>query len=356
MTGGIWIYGSLPPEPGGGVCVFVQRLIRSGQIQVEGLVDPYFGKKDPVGVPLVTATGPGLLARLKALSALLALKAKPLLVNASMPRAVLLLSPFLARRKAPTALLLHHGNLGDPERMPGVSRRLLRVLLGRFDSIGCLSKEQLRFYKGVGVEEAKLSMVDIYMRPAERSEEPPSETFRRAAEWIEQDDRPLVIASGPAKDYYRHEWPLEALDQLRSGFRYLLCCYGPKTDVLASLQELFARYPDALLVFGLGPSEFERLLDLGDIYARPTDVESFGIAVRDASTKGLAIVASDASERPPGYIHRAGDKADFLVKLDQALANVGSNYHSAVESRDHERTHVLTFLNVALLEDGAGAQ
>jgi hypothetical protein len=290
------------------------------------------------------------------LSSLLTLKAKPLLVNASMPRAVLLLSPFLVARKAPTALLLHHGDLGGPERMLAVNRRLLRFFLGRFDSIGCLSKEQLRFYENIGVDEAKLSMVDIYMKSAEGSQDPPSEIFGRAAEWIDRDARPLVIASGSAKDYYRHDWPLEALDGGRSNFRYLLCCYGPRTNYLSELQERFARSANALLVFGLGPSEFERLLELADIYARPTDIESFGIAVRDAAAKGLAIVASDASERPPGYIHRAGDKADFLEKLDQALADTGSPSRPAGETRQEERAHVLTFLKDALLKDGAGAR
>lgn len=356
MSGGIWIYGPLP-EPSGGVSAFVERLVRSGLLPVEGVVDPYSGQKGEIGPAHITAANRGFPERLKILSALWTLRAKPLLVNASMPRGVLLLAPFLARRRASTALLLHHGDLGDPARMPALRRRLLRRLVSRFDKVACLSDRQMAFYRQLGVDSSKLTLVDIYLPPNPGATGASSPLMKRVIEWIGRSELPLVVASGSAKHFYRHEWVLEALDR-HSGrdFRYLLCCYGEANAYLKELEGRFEATQNALLAFGLDSGEFDQVLELGDVYARPTDIDSFGIAVRDASAKGLQIVASDVCARPCGYIHRAGDKADFLDKLDRALADVRGGAGRTEEAIKDDRMDVVEFLRRALLDDRGLAQ
>lgn len=355
MTKGIWIYGSVPPEPNGGVCVFIERLIRSGSVPIDGLIDPYYGRKNPIGVTHIVPSKPGVWAKARTLGRIRALRDKPLMVNASTARAITRLFPFVRKRNAPTVLILHHGNLGDPAKMPASRRALLRRLLCQYDRIGFLSEAQEAFYVGLGVTSPRLTAVDIYLPQARSSDDHVSALLRSVLDWINADHRPLAIGSGWANEYYHHDWPLEALSREGSPFRYLVCCYGEKTAELERLRERFESTSDAMIVYGLSPSEFDFVLDHGNVYVRPFAVESFGIAVRDAGAKGLQIVASDACDRPAGFIHRTGDKADFLDKLEEALSCVAAGHARTAKVAPSRGQGIADFLQEALLQARAPA-
>ncbi|MEO5973499.1 MAG: glycosyltransferase [Sphingomicrobium sp.] len=352
MTDGLWIYGAVPVEPLGGVSVFVERLIASGEVPVAGLIDPYFGRKNAIRVKHVTPTGLGLLARLKVLSHLFAVRTKPLLVNASAPRSLLQLAPFLAGRRAPTALLLHHGALDRDGSTSAVERAVLRRVIARFDRIGCLSEGQYQFYRELGIGADKLILIDTFLPPVHAVAEPGPELDAVLA-WLDRSDGPLVVGSGYAMDYYRHEWALDALaDGSGQPFRFLLCCYGPTTRHLAELQDRIAAIPQAFLAFGLSPSAFDQMLRRADVYVRPSDIDSMGIAVRDAAAMGLRVVASQACARPAGtYLHRVGDKAEFAAALEQALGAAAAPAPAPAHERASlaGRVGVSAFLNDILL-------
>lgn len=348
MKGGIWIYGPLP-EPNGGISVFLERLIESKQLPIEGVVDVSFGPKKSVAPLHLTANAPDVLSRAKALANLARLRHRPLFLNGSTARSVVAIAPFLAFRTAPTVLLLHHGDLNYGSRIWRIG---LKLLLGRFDRIACLSMRQLEFYKAAGADPSRVELVDSYI-PTSAGSDPPSARLDATLQWIRADRRPLVIGSGYAKEYYRHEWTLDALIRDDAPqFRYLLCCYGPMTAHLSHLEQRFAQNHSAKLVYGLGPGEFDRVLSEGNVYVRPSDVDSFGIATFDAFAKGLEIVASNACERPSGYIHEAGDKEDFIRKLDTAISAVSVSPKRSQRSfaRSENRIHLVSFLRKALVD------
>lgn len=332
--------------------MFVERLIHSKAVPFAGLIDPYYGPKNPIDIPHVVPEKPGPWAKIKTLGRLYALRDKPLMVNASLIRAIPRLAFFLRGRTAPTALILHHGNLGnlgDPAKMSRFRRALLRKLLRRYDRVGYLSDAQKAFYVGLGLTAPHLAPVDIYLPQGRTPGDREGALFQSVVAWTKEESRPIVIGSGSPAHYYHHDWPLDALTHENSRFRYLICCYGKKIPEFQQLERRVEPYRDVRLVFGLSASEFDAVLDYGQIYVRPFAIESFGIAVRDAAAKGLQIVASDVCDRPAGFIHRTGDKGDFLDKFEQALARVTDGEDKVAKTPPPRGQRVGEFLNETLL-------
>jgi glycosyltransferase involved in cell wall biosynthesis len=67
--------------------------------------------------------------------------------------------------------------------------------------------------------------------------------------------------------------------------------------------------------------DFEELLLRTDLYLRPTATDGNSIAVLEALTMGIPVIASDVVPRAPGVIlHRFLDASDFLEKVELAPA------------------------------------
>ncbi len=83
-----------------------------------------------------------------------------------------------------------------------------------------------------------------------------------------------------------------------------------------------ARVAGHLETFGeLDHDEALALISGCDAFLRPTTADGDSISVREALTLGVPCVASDVAVRPEGTItFRAGDEADLVAKLEQALA------------------------------------
>jgi hypothetical protein len=317
---GLWVLGAIPPEPAGGVSTFVERLVHSSAVHVEGVVDPYWGRKNSIEAKHIVAKGPGVLHRVGALRHLLRLRGHRLLINGSNPRAVLALAPFLVGRKTVTFLLLHHGDL----RLAGgwVGRLLFRFAMRRYSYVACLSERQAMFYRSHGVDESKLVLVDSYLPAIQNGIAENSPLLEDVLSWLRSGVGKLVISSGYAEDFYHHGWLLDALRDTSDfvDLRYVVCCYGPETPVLDALRVQASGVKRARVIHGLTPAEFNFLLEQADVYVRPTDVDSFGIAAWDAAAKNLAIVASDVCRRPPGsFVHPQGDRQKFLKSVRSAL-------------------------------------
>lgn len=317
----LWIYGAIPPEPAGGVSTFVERLTQSGNVPVAGVIDPYPGRKHVIPAEHVYPRHPGVMARLRVIVHLRKVRRYPLLVNVSRPRGVLALAPFLAGRRAPTFLILHHGNL---QASGWLNRAALRMALSRYTRIGCLSETQRDFYLELGVAHSRLMLVDPYIAPVSKPVDPEASPLREVLAWLREGDGPLILSSGYAQDYYRHDWVLKAMESgnLPPDARYLICCYGPANPLLRELTGRASKLAQAYLAYGLDADQFHHMLLLADIYVRPTETDSFGIAVWDAAAAGLTIVASDACRRPPdALVHPVDNFGQFLECIQSALAD-----------------------------------
>ncbi len=357
----LWIYGSIP-KPDGGVSTFVHRLVLRYAEMIAGVIDPYYGsEKKAIRLAHVFPSRPGRLSSLLVRAGLRNLRNAPLLVNGSTVDSVVMLTPFLTRRTRSSALLLHHGNLAANRYPAAFERLVIAKLIDNFDYVGCMSTRQRDYYQRIGVDCDKLVLIDPYVPISEESGGNTVGAQAKAVlDWIENGaDAPLVLASGYAQDYYNHDWVLAYLDRRKNGpaARYLVCTYGPTTPCLAMLEAQFERRTDARVVHGLSSEEFDQVLSRGDIYVRPTQADSFGIAARDALELGLAVIASDACERDPRMLtHPVGDQHAFEALLDAALesgrfaelANLGGEVRPA-------RLSILEFLS-KITEAGSNRQ
>jgi hypothetical protein len=355
----LWIYGAVP-EPVGGVSVFLSRLIMIAPEHLAGIVDPYFADvKMAIPIEHRRSLRPGWREKIRLMSSLKLVRDSPLMVNASRPEGLIALAPFITRRRARTALILHHGNLQKSlEKRPWLLP-ILKICLRNFGNIGCLSSSQAEFYGHIGIKQPRLQMLETYIPPF-RTKNPVelSQLAESTLAWVRSQSTPVLIGSGYAYEYYQHDWGIDYLDQQeisRFGFaaRYLICCYGPKTGYLEQLMKRIGDRPDVRLVHGLTPEEFDVVLGECNVYVRPTRTDSYGMATRDALQQGLSVVASNACERAVGCLtHDANDRASFFHAVDTILVTVpgGEKKNSDIESTS--RINILDWIKELNLGTG----
>jgi Glycosyl transferases group 1 len=351
----LWIVGSVP-DPIGGVSVTIDRLIRTGNLPMGGLIDPYFSeRKSELAIPHHYPKKAGVIAKARVLAGMRKLKASPIFVNGSRPQSILGFAPFLFRRSAPSILLLHHGDLQAAFPENGIMGWAISYALRAYDTIFCLSDKQWSFYAGQGVPGDRLTLIDSYIKPHYPDPaEGLSDAATAALAWADCKSRCVILCSGYATEIYRHDWLLKAsrISEIVKSARLIFCCYGPKTDYLERLASEIALADNAKLFFGLSPAEFDAVLGKADVYSRPTGVDSFGIATYDASAKGLTIVASDACERPKGsLLHAKSDFEDYVRMLERAcqMWSMGAAGKAAhVVDKAQRRVHIESALRDCL--------
>ena len=88
----------------------------------------------------------------------------------------------------------------------------------------------------------------------------------------------------------------------------------------------------------LKPGAYHPILKECDLFLRPTNTEGFSISIAESFEFGLAVVASDAVNRPSGCLaFRNRDVEDFTAKVGQAIAELPawSKKSLAAKEPDH---------------------
>ncbi|MFO0917181.1 MAG: glycosyltransferase [Planctomycetaceae bacterium] len=204
----------------------------------------------------------------------------------------------IASRRRRHILTLHHGQLmlGWSELTPRQRRATVRGL-NAFDQIVSLSDQQTEFYREIGrVPEEKLRLGTSYLPLSDallQSLDCASDPLSRCSD-IPAAAR-ILVASGYPEEIYQHEWCLQALSSLKQSFpvHLVLCLYGtPKSrDYLNQLLSQCER-SDVTVLWDLDFAEFTSIIRQAALYLRPTQVDSFGLAVADAVNAGVPAIAS----------------------------------------------------------------
>lgn len=252
-------------------------------------------------------------------------------------------------------LTLHHGDQAKLVRqMNRLMQRRLRRSLESCDRILCLSEAQQRFFQDqLGISGNRLQRATSYLSiPAETlaaisigvTQRAPADVAQRGCELDEQPGEVLLVASGYAEPSYRHEWALRLSDRLRASCdaRLVLCLYGQVREpaYLAWLQSEARKRTSVKLQFGLDFIEFLQLQSRADLFLRPNQIDSCGIAVWDAATLGIATVASDVCPRPPGCVTFSSDSYEAFESA--AL--------QTLQAKKPRRSQVLTDSLAAILQ------
>jgi glycosyltransferase involved in cell wall biosynthesis len=127
-------------------------------------------------------------------------------------------------------------------------------------------------------------------------------------------------------DLYGFDICLDAVHKLRRlhpGIGVILCIPGAERDPYRKELANRARVlqiADRVLFLTQPLTSAMPLWSLSDVYLRPTTTDGDSIAIREALSLGVPVVASDASERPEGvWLFPSRNVDAFIEKTAEAL-------------------------------------
>ncbi|MBE5144231.1 glycosyltransferase [Vibrio parahaemolyticus] len=176
--------------------------------------------------------------------------------------------------------------------------------MNKFDVIYVMSKEQHEVLSKL-VDSEKLKFSSSYVMATVDKQ---SKDYHEAEELVKGIRRlgysKVFICSGYSTEIYNHNDVLGLLNSVLSNCYVMFFIYGPK-DGREDLLKSASTYENVKIFQDKPESVFNNYLALSDCYIRPTQRDSFGIAVADAINFGVSAIASDVCPRYKGaYIYK----------------------------------------------------
>jgi len=291
----IIIIGAYPP-PIGGITVHVKRLfdaLRDKGHQVE--VFDFGGKPSPQKPVEVLSTFPAILKGL--FSSKWNKQEDSLLhVHVSAMGKFRWIGPILITifRNYPKVITIHSGSF-----IKNIEKTLIsgyvRWLLGTFDQIITVSKEQKDYLLNWGIPDEKIEII-----PAFISQKPNSEVLPGSVETILKEKEVLVLTSGYLTPLYNYDVLISAIEKLpadKFGFIFAVYHqYDPEYErkIIARLSYL----ENVMLLRDLTPEVYLQVVNNCQIYVRATLRDGDSVAIREALQMGKTVFASDVVQRP----------------------------------------------------------
>lgn len=327
------IVGPFPP-PVGGNSVHVKRLrdLLGDEFEVR-VLDPYGASDLPDQGNVVRFGPPGIIAGCRLAQALFGSNPELVHIHISAMNRFLLIAPLLlltTTRSRVRVVSIHSGTFSQSlSASPTYRQFFAKLVLDRFDRIVTVNHEQrnlLERFLRPGVSK-KIETIPAFI-PEHRAK--PSARVRELVNKLPS-RKHTVITSGSVDPIYGLESVAQACGPLPS-VRLIVCVYGRYSESYnLELKAVCRKFDNITVVEGFGEEEFNQLLELSDAFVRATDRDGDSIAVREALGKGLAVVASDAAQRPPGTVlYRYGDNEH----LRQVLLGALSSHTDASEHDD----------------------
>ncbi len=321
----ITIVGGLP-EPIGGVTTFIMRLAFAlgvcSRTEVE-ILDLYPKTKKVAAPPRVRHL---ICPRSRLLKYVWLTKhvygKETVHFNFSTPRALPLLL-LMPKRRSRWILTLHHGNLAACDSL--LTRLLWLLLVRRLDQIVGLSQLQCRYYIGHNVPADILLLGGSYVKPSGPTDDPTDEIIA-TVEYLRSSYQQIVFASGYPTNAYSHRELIDTFGRVARDRNVclLLCLYGPDGDGILNTicAEARAASSHIHLIGQLDEGSFNYVLKNSDVYVRANSVDSCGIAMVDAISYGVRVIASDVCKRPKAAtLFETGNYKDLETKLVHSLGN-----------------------------------
>jgi len=324
------VVGPYPP-PLGGISVHVKRLCELLQEDFSiRVADPYGIRRPRVeGNPdwVLRLGPPGLLAMLRLLTTLRRMRADIVHFHVSAMQRLMLLGPVVSlvlRNADVRVLTIHSGSFVLAySGLTQYRRRKLRYLLNLFDVIVAVNSAQSDFITNeLGIAPHRLVVVNAFIPEVESL---PSARIQSLLNLSQQFKAVAVVAGAGEYKYGLHyvvsvfrEYPDVLL---------VVCTYkSHDEEYMSTIDELSRPEAHIQLVRELDESEFNQLLDVSDIFVRATDRDGDSVALREAESKGLLILASDAVERPNGsFLFQTGNERSLTMALTDVLNRVGGD-------------------------------
>jgi hypothetical protein len=305
------------PEPIGGVTSFIYRLLAIGKADKLADIYPSQKKKLPLTFKGTYEFLNGVFHfYIKIIFSPNFLKdITEIHFNFSTTKSLLILGFLPVKKKRCFHLTLHHGKLKFLYPI-----WFYRFSLRNVDVIYSLSNEQYEFYKRLGRSiEKKVKPSSSYV-PLE-----PPTGVEDSLDSVERflTGKRLLICSGFCTKPYNHHWVLRLINDVALDSELLVFLYGNVDDeYLKKLESYVNDTKRAKLIFNASQDSFNFYLAKSDIYIRPTEIDSFGIAVADAVNFGVKVLATDVCRRYPGtYLFTASNYDSFAEAYKLLTSN-----------------------------------
>lgn len=200
----------------------------------------------------------------------------------------------LPKRRRVFALMLHHGELTSP-----YPEFLTSLFLKKFDKLFCLSSSHLLFYAQYAGKD-KCVRATSYL-PASRSGfEDVDCDVKDAVEKL-KNHAGFCVISGYCDVIYNHHWVVDLFMTYENRRGLIVFLYGDFDAEYYALLKAKAKGSSRIVFFvNKDAASFNFAISCADFYLRPTIRDSFGIAVADAISLGVKVLASDVCDRYPG--------------------------------------------------------
>lgn len=247
--------------------------------------------------------------------------------NFSTPKSLLLLT-LLPKKNRRFVLMLHHGDLALK-----IPRFIIKRLLGKFNKIYFLSEKQREFYLKCGVDKGRLLNKTSYLPLKEESVSNVDRDVIEKVELIKSRGCYCVI-SGYCSDIYNHHWVVNLFNDIEKERELIIFLYGDlNNDYFSLIKKNIDNNPRISLFLNRTSNSFNYALASAEIYLRPNSQDSFGIAVADAISFGVSVLASSVCERYPGtYIFKPDSFVSFLEAYRLLIGNNSALSVSRAES------------------------
>lgn len=321
------------PQPVGGVTGFIYRLCHHLPDYTDAVIDLYPGSnKWSIGDVRLIHKKPGKIHAVRWLlsSVLKVLISSQIYFNFSGTKFLKLAAVIPKFPWQTWILTLHHGDL----EVPGGLGTLETLGLRRMNKIGHIGSKQRKFYMENKCDDKKLYPVVPflpYVAPPANAKSFDDE-FMKSLMSIRQNHKTIMLASGYPTAIYNHEWILEYMDAQKNddAVALILCLYGSDPEQRWDTLKRMADINKNVYFFEyLQPDAFQEVLQMADIYLRPNDTDSYGVAVGEAVSLGKSAIASNACDRFPGAkIFPVGDKQAFYALVNKAIEGEVGHEHN----------------------------
>ena len=235
-----------------------------------------------------------------------------------------ILPSFLHRSQTLEALVLHSGDISSSSfsKLPIFYQFILKASFKRFSTVISLSSDQLILYQFLCLRTIA-SLKPSLPIPDSGRDSSKSLVFHP---FISSPSNLKVVGSGYALAFYRHDLFVD-LSVHFPHCDFHLFLYGSKEEkILEYLVNSSLRTSNLFIHVDVSPELFNSCLAIAGAYVRTSSIDSWGIAVSDAISFGVPVVASDVCQREEGTI---------LFKNGSFYSLCQSFTHAISTTRDH---------------------
>ena len=249
------------------------------------------------------------------------------LVSFDQRLATMLVSPF---HTGPLVLTVHGASLQRQLDGGTVRRGLATWMMRAYDHVIGVSPQVAESVRQAGVRADRISVLPAFVPPvvaqADRDAMPAAlRPFTQVHDPVVAFNSSIVSVDG--QDLYGHDLAIDLISRLRAdgmnaGLVISLCRKPAALELWARIQGRMQAADVRGHVFIVEPGhEFGPVLELADVFVRPTRSDGWGVSVAEAILQNVPAVASDVCDRVSGaYLFKSGELDDLVDTVKRALA------------------------------------